>query len=348
MVNSIIESELSVLDYENQMLEAYELALAEIQKEMNNFFLKYQDKNGKIPYATARKLLTSAERKEFNSYLKSWYAEARQNGMPESYKKYLETLGKKTQISRLETLEASIKAQIERLKTNQYVDVATLLSINYTAAYFKSYYTVASGAEMTVRFNNVSAVGVEKAIKTKVDGANFSDRIWNDKDKLEATLKTVLPQSFSRGLSSKQIGDIIAREMNASKNRGRTLARTEVNNLCNQASLDVYKAVGLKEYEFLATLDMRTSEICRSLDGKVFKVSQAQNGVNHPPMHPNCRSTTIPVIDSEEIEDRIARDEDGDNIKVPRNMTQEQYIKKYAPEDMQDKLLSFLKKYKFE
>ena len=57
--------------------------------------------------------------------------------------------------------------------------------------------------------------------------------------------------------------------------------------------LSAYEECGAEQYEFVAVLDLRTSEICRSLDGKVFYTKDAQQGVNMNPMHPFCRSTTI-------------------------------------------------------
>ena len=73
---------------------------------------------------------------------------------------------------------------------------------------------------------------------------------------------------------------MLAKELNVSQNRGRTLARTEINNICNQADLAVYKAAGIDKYQFVATLDLRTSEICRSMDNTVHEVSQARTGIN--------------------------------------------------------------------
>ena len=90
---------------------------------------------------------------------------------------------------------------------------------------------------------------------------------------------------------------------------------------------------------------MRTSDICRSLDGTVHKVSQAKVGVNFPPMHPNCRSTTVPKFNDQDVEERVARDEDGRTIKIPRKMTQEEYINTYVPEEDRERLLKFRKKF---
>lgn len=84
----------------------------------------------------------------------------------------------------------------------------------------------------------------------------------------------------------------------------RRLVRTETTCVANMAELYGYKELDIDEYEFSACLDSRTSDLCRELDGKVFKRNSAQAGVNLPPMHPFCRSTTLPVLPSEEDLDK--------------------------------------------
>lgn len=344
MINIILESERSVLDYEKLLEEAYEYALIQIKKEIEAFFQKYSKEN-KIPYAEARRRLDAAEKKDFHSLLREWYKLAQENGMSKEYMNELKALGERVYITRLESLEAAIKFQIEQLKTNQYKWTTDLMNTNYVSAYYHSYHTIAQGLEVSVNFATVDKLGIEKAIKERWDGRNYSDSIWTDKEKLIKSISTILPRSFSMGTNSRDLGDMIAKEMNTSKNRGRTLARTEINHLCNQACLDVYKFCEVEQYQFLATLDMRTSDICRSMDGTIHKATQAKVGVNYPPMHPNCRSTTIPYFEDDTTADRIAKDENGKNIKVPRRMTQEEWINQYVPEEHREKLLRFKKKY---
>jgi len=74
-----------------------------------------------------------------------------------------------------------------------------------------------------------------------------------------------------------------------------TIVRTSVLQVNNAASQQVYEANQdvTKKYRYLATLDSRTSAICRSLDGKVFEYGKGPT----PPVHFNCRSTTIPIVD---------------------------------------------------
>ena len=108
-----------------------------------------------------------------------------------------------------------------------------------------------------------------------------------------------------------------------------------MNHISNVATLDAYKASGVvKQYKYLATLDNRTSDICREMDGKLFKLSEAETGVNLPPLHPHCRSTTIPYFPNDEIApliaDRIATNEDGQSYFVGDDVTFEQWVNEYA------------------
>jgi SPP1 gp7 family putative phage head morphogenesis protein len=74
-----------------------------------------------------------------------------------------------------------------------------------------------------------------------------------------------------------------------------TLVRTSINQVANTASQQVYEANQdiTKKYRYVATLDTRTSSICRALDGREFEYGKGPM----PPQHFNCRSTTVPVID---------------------------------------------------
>jgi len=77
----------------------------------------------------------------------------------------------------------------------------------------------------------------------------------------------------------------------------RTLVRTSVNATSNVASQRVYRAnpTVTKRYRWLATLDEKTSPICKSLDQQVFEYGKGPTPASPP--HFNCRSTTVPVVD---------------------------------------------------
>ena len=76
-----------------------------------------------------------------------------------------------------------------------------------------------------------------------------------------------------------------------------TLVRTSVNQVANAAANNVYEANLdiTKKYKYVATLDSRTSPICRALDGQEFEYGKGPQ----PPQHFGCRSTIVPIVDDD-------------------------------------------------
>ncbi len=95
------------------------------------------------------------------------------------------------------------------------------------------------------------------------------------------------------------------------------------------------KLVGISQYQILATLDSRTSWICQDMDGVIIPLSEKEVGVNYPPFHPNCRTTTIPYFEPDEIDEqfgigtRLAKDENGKYMEIPANIAYKQWKEKY-------------------
>ena len=130
------------------------------------------------------------------------------------------------------------------------------------------------------------------------------------------------------GRTDREAAEIIANKFEQGASNARRLVRTESCNLVNQMEMESYEECEIETYIFVATLDLRTSPPCRRLDGKRFPVSEQQPGVNCPPMHPWCRSTTICDISDEELAQMKRRARDpvtGKPKMVPANMTYEQW-----------------------
>ena len=110
------------------------------------------------------------------------------------------------------------------------------------------------------------------------------------------------------------------------------LVRTEANHAANQGELAAYAEEGVERYEYIGTLDMRACSSCSALDGRIFEVAEAKPGVNFPTLHPNCRCTTAPVFDGDDISalQRRARNPvTGKNELVPADMTYGEWKEKY-------------------
>lgn len=87
-----------------------------------------------------------------------------------------------------------------------------------------------------------------------------------------------ISETLKKGYEKRSLSDV------------KKIVRTEGTAITNAVGLEMFQEEGYTEYKYSSVIDSRTTEICRSLDGHVFKISQAERGVNFPPMHVNCRS----------------------------------------------------------
>lgn len=94
---------------------------------------------------------------------------------------------------------------------------------------------------------------------------------------------------------------------------------TEMAHATEEATASAYDASGVEKYEYLATLETHTCDICRHLDGKVFELSERVEGVNYPVIHAHCRCTTAPWYDemADDKTPRWARSPENERVIQP-------------------------------
>ena len=176
-----------------------------------------------------------------------------------------------------------------------------------------------------------------KRIKGVMDrswaGSGFSKRLWSNTKALEDAVKREIMVNLLTGRPLIKASQAINEEFGKGYNNARRLIRTESAYITNQMTLEGYKDLEADKYIYVAILDLKTSEVCRSLDKKRFLVKNAKAGVNYPPMHPWCRSTTIPWMpDSllKNIKQRALDPRTGKHVLVPGDMTYEQWYKQFV------------------
>ena len=201
--------------------------------------------------------------------------------------------------------------------------------------YNKTNYEIAKGINLGTSFNLFTDTQAMALIKNPVHGQDFSKRIWTNRDKLANAVNQTLADGIAKGLTNKHMANEIAGIMNSGESVSNRLIRTEVTNTLNQSSkLSYERSEIVDQYKYLATLDNKTSDICQELDGQIFNVKDAQAGLNMPPMHPNCRSTTVAEFPNEkEILTRIAKT-DKRYFTVPDNMHYKDFKKIYIDKTM--------------
>lgn len=151
----------------------------------------------------------------------------------------------------------------------------------------------AGGQDFDVQFETPNADQIKRTVYASWDGADFSDRIWTNKDKLLKNLKATLKDAVIQGYGAEEVSRRFAREMDVHFNNALRLIRTETNRVLNETTAEQLTKAGAKFYRFVAIMDSRTSPICAALNGKVFPFEKREIGINAPPMHPNCRSTIV-------------------------------------------------------
>ena len=114
--------------------------------------------------------------------------------------------------------------------------------------------------------------------------------------------------------------------MKLANNQVRTIVRTSVNQVRTMANQSVYAANQdiTKKYEYVATLDARTTALCGSLDGKKFRYGEGPE----PPQHFNCRSTTVPIIDDEDLRRRFPDTRPSEVGRVPQDLSYPDWLKR--------------------
>ena len=281
--------------------EHYLKARKEIRKSISELVARYMDKT-ELSYMEAVKNLTSSEFKEWRMTLEEYEEEIKrlEKISPDFARKLrieLETLATKSRITRLESLNAQIDMELAKKSIKDYDVIRDGVSKTYSD-FFKIQTTEfgLDGANTVLPKKTI-----EMLMQQPWSGSNFSERIWDNSSVLARVLKQEIIQAFMQGVSVKDLSDRIEKRFENDRYNTERLVRTELNYALNQSTKLSYDEAGIKEYEFLAEIDSRTSDICRELNGQIFKMKDARTGVNYPPMHPHCRSTTIPVMNYEDF-----------------------------------------------
>ena len=317
------------VDYNLELAKEYKKVIKELQEELMLFYAKYAEEN-KISLEMAKKRLSGKELSEFKEIIQDYIEQASQYDTKnaQSYLKNLKELQDRARLSRLELLIVEYRHAIEMLLLKQEDQQPNTYLQGYEDMYYHTLYDVQTYSGVGMSFTTPSKDLVISVLSQNYLGEDFSDRLWKNKEMLIYNLKKEMQLAFVAGKPSRYVADKIASAMNTRQGVAMTLVRTEMNNVANQAALQAYTQAGIKEYQLLATLDFKTSEICISMDGRIFKISKAERGVNFPPFHPNCRTTTVPVVDGQSYAQRIAKEENY--YIVDKNISYKQWLKEYV------------------
>lgn len=313
----------------------YKAAQNELEAQIARWYQRFADSNG-ISLAQAKQWLKGQDLAEFKWDVKEYIKYGKENAINGAWMQELENASSKFHISRLEALQIQTQNSLETMFAQQMGTMKKALSDVYTSGYYHTAYAVQQGFGLGWDIAGLDQAQIEKVLSKPwaVDGYNFSTRIWNSKTKLIGEVHNELSKNLLTGADPQKAIDSLAKKMGTSKSNAGRLVMTEQAYFSSAAQKDCFNDLDVEEYEIVATLDSHTSDICRSLDGKVFKMSDYKPGVTAPPFHVYCRSTTAPHFkDNFDAGERAARGADGKTYYVPDDVTYSEWKKAFVDGD---------------
>lgn len=330
----------------NREVIATQRDLAKINRRVSNILKKgilyWASKfatNNELTYSETMKQLSPSEIQAYRMDLEDYIHESRMldDETPEEVIRQVENASAAYHITRFEVMKRQVINAVLYLIAQENDLIFNFLKELYKDTYYVSTYYMAKGLSMKINFMKPNEYAIKELIKKPWtnDGIEFSKRLWGPhRERLVNELSKTLEESLVSGRNPLALAEDMAKKLEVNKHHAKAILHTESARIAEEARMKNYIDLDVEMYIIVSTLDHKTSEICRNMDGKIFAVKDRQVGKNYPPFHTHCRTTTAPYIKEEYgIGERAARDKSGKTIYVPEDMTYHEFHKKYIESD---------------
>ncbi|HGK9924248.1 TPA: minor capsid protein [Streptococcus pneumoniae] len=321
----------------DQFDKVYQEAKTYLDKEINKIFDKFQRDYG-LSQVDARQVLKNMkDKKDLNELRK--VLEARPNDP--NIQRLLADLDSPAYSFRMKRLER-LSDDLDRMRESIYHSEKTGSDAFYSDlmkdSYYKATFDLQQQTGLAYGFSGLPESEIKhlQSFSWVGDGSTYSTDIWKNTGKLTSSIKDELLMSLMTGRDTRETAQAIAERFNVGQNDARRLVRTESAFFHNQMELLSYEEADIEKYIFVAVLDKRTSHICQEHDNKIYDRDKAVPGVNCPPMHPWCRSTTVGYDEDanySKLKRRARNPVTGKTELVPADMTYKEWYSKYVAKD---------------
>lgn len=264
---------------------AYDKALKDVQADINKIFSTYANKHS-LTSIEAKQLLNSTISTKDIKQLKDELSKISNVDMKNSLLSRINANAYKARITRLEALKQSIAVHYGILADKEIVASKSAYINTMETSYYKNIFNIQKGIDMGFNVTRLSTRTIEKILDTPWIGSNYSTRVWKNTETLAEKLTETITSGMISGKSIQRMSKELEGLSEFGKYAAERLVRTETTYFANQASVESYKECDVEKYIYVATLDLRTSELCQNADRKIFLVSKAVAGENLPALHP--------------------------------------------------------------
>ena len=257
----------------NSLIEAYEQATKNINKEISNIFKNYA-KDDILTKETLKQMLNKKETQiHYNNLLKVINNNIKDEDIKKKMLAKYNAPAYSYRISRYQALQDNINIELKKLANieQQITEIRYIDTIK--EGYYHNIYDIQKGTGLGFNFSKIDNKTINLLLNENwTNNSNFSQRIWKNNEKLGNYLKTNLTADTMSGKSIQKIAKELSSFMNVGLYNATRLVRTEVNHFANEAEMLSYEECDIEKYRFIATLDNVTCKHCAELDNKVFYV----------------------------------------------------------------------------
>ncbi len=310
---------------------AFDLAQRDIQRDIDVWLMRFANNNGIVDMAAARRFLDAGQLKEFRWDVKEYIKRGKENAVSGQWVKQLENASARVHISRLEALKLQTQNFLETAFAAENNAVEGLVRDVYKTGYYRTVYELQKGTRVGFDIAGLDTKRLD-AVAHKpwtLDARTFSDRIWQQKDKMVNTLHQEIIRTCIYGRSqneaAKALEQYVKKGIKNAEYCARRVIITETAYFSSLSQRDGLMELDCEWYEIDLPLDARSCPLCRDMNGRRFKLSEFEVGATAPPFHPNCANgAVIPYFD-----DDFDVDKDGAG-KFPDGISYEEWEKKFV------------------
>ncbi|MBM6184529.1 minor capsid protein [Staphylococcus epidermidis] len=273
----------AVVEVERIILEMY----AEFAKELLAFYAKYALDTG-LSIQEVKKKADEFDVLAFRDKAKQY---VERKDFSDEANKALKLYNLSMKVSR----EQLLKQQLDLIVKNSGSDLQDKIEEKLVDAVDREVERQAHILGENVKIDDTE---VKAVVNSNFKGVNWSTRLWQDMAVVQKEVERTTSNVLLRGRHPNEyIKDFKKQTNTTTYNASRLLVTESARVQAESQKLTYLKELGEDgEYKYVAKIDKKTSKICHSLNGKVFKVKDMIPGINAPPMHPWCRSTTVPHV----------------------------------------------------
>ncbi len=262
----------------NSLIQAYEQATKNINKEITKIYNNYAKDTG-LSKETLVKMLN---KKETDTHYKNLLSVINNNITDEKIKKKLlaqyNAPAYSYRISRYEALQENIDIELKKLANIEQQITEKRYVDTIREGYYHNIYDIQKGTGLGFSFAQIDNRTINLLLNEKwTNNESFSQRIWNNSEKLGNYLRTQLTADTLSGKSINKIASELSEYMNVGLYNATRLVRTEVNHFANESEMLAYEELDIDKYRFIATLDKVTCQHCAELDNQVFNVKDRKS-----------------------------------------------------------------------